>query len=66
MPKMKTNSSAAKRFRVTKSGKFKRSKAYTRHLKAAKSSKRRRNLRKAGMSSSSDAHRIERMLPYSG
>ena len=40
MPKMKTNRSAAKRFKKTKSGLFKRSKGYRRHLSASKSTKR--------------------------
>ena len=64
MPKMKTNRAAAKRFKVTKSGKIKRSRAYTRHLKTGKSAKRRRNLRKAAVLTSADQKRIKEMLPY--
>jgi large subunit ribosomal protein L35 len=64
MPKVKTNRAAAKRFRITKTGKFKRSKAFNRHLKTAKSSKRRRNLRKSGMVDSTDQARVQGMLPY--
>lgn len=64
MPKLKTNKGAAKRFRETKSGKFKRSKAYARHLKTAKSPKRRRTLRKAGLLSLADQRRITHLLPY--
>ena len=64
MPKMKTNRAAAKRFKVTKSGKIKRSRAYTRHLKTGKSAKRRRNLRKAAVLTSADHKRIKEMLPY--
>ncbi|MEX2016629.1 MAG: 50S ribosomal protein L35 [Candidatus Hydrogenedentales bacterium] len=64
MPKMKTVKSAAKRFRATKTGKFKRSKAYGRHLLSSKSPKRRRKLRKAGLISKSETARVELMLPY--
>jgi large subunit ribosomal protein L35 len=63
MPKMKTNRSASKRFKRTKSGKFKRSKAFGRHLMTAKSPKRRRNLRQSGMLEAMDAARVRRMLP---
>ena len=65
MPKIKTNRSAAKRFRITKSGKFKRSKAFTRHLKSAKSAKRRRNLGTGAMVSDSDMGRVKQLLPLS-
>ena len=46
MPKMKTNRSAAKRFKLTGTGKLKRSKAYKSHILTKKTSKRKRNLRK--------------------
>ena len=65
MPKMKTNRAAAKRFRKTKSGKFKRSHAFTRHLKTCKSAKRRRNLRKRTVMSPEDTVQVRRLLPYS-
>ena len=64
MPKLKTKKSAAKRFRRTKSGKFKRSKAYGAHLKTGKSAKRRRNFRKASILSASDMGRVSAMIPY--
>ena len=64
MPKMKTKKCAAKRFKTTKSGKFKRSKAYGAHLLTKKSPKRRRNLRKAGILSETDQKRVQAMLPY--
>ncbi len=64
MPKLKTRKGAAKRFKSTKSGKFKYNRAYGRHLLTSKSPKRRRNLRKPGIVSSADKKRIERMLPY--
>ena len=47
MPKMKTNRSAAKRFKLTGSGKLKRNKAYKRHILTKKSPKTIRNLRKS-------------------
>jgi large subunit ribosomal protein L35 len=64
MPKMKTNRSAAKRFRRTASGKLKRSKAYHSHILTKKSPKRKRNLRKSGLVKNADMKRIRRMLPY--
>ena len=64
MPKMKTHRGAAKRFRATKSGGFKRNKAYARHLKTCKSAKRRRNLRQAGNLDASDQSRVKKMMPY--
>jgi len=64
MPKMKTRKSAAKRFKVTGTGEFKRSRAFTSHILEKKSPKRKRNLRKATLVSKSDHLRVERMLPY--
>ena len=46
MPKMKTNKTAAKKFRVMKSGRVKRAQAYTSHNTALKTRKRIRRLRK--------------------
>ena len=63
MPKMKTNRSAAKRFKRTKSGLFKRSKAYRGHLSASKTTKRQRRLRKSTYISSADSERVQGMLP---
>lgn len=64
MPKMKTNQAAAKRFKKTKSGKFKRFQMGTRHLKTAKSQKRIRNLRQGAFIHESEAPKVQRMLPY--
>ena len=47
MPKMKTRRSAAKRFKATASGEFKRGKAFRSHILEHKSPARKRNLRKA-------------------
>ena len=46
MPKMKTSRAAAKRFKVTGSGKLVRNKAYKSHILTKKTTKRKRNLRK--------------------
>jgi len=62
MPKLKTNRGAAKRFRVTGTGKIKRKKAYASHILTKKSSKRKRQLRKQTVATKSDAGRIRRML----
>ncbi len=62
MPKIRTNRSAAKRFKKTGSGKFKRSKAFKGHLLTGKSSKRKRNLRKAGLVDKADQKRVKRLL----
>jgi large subunit ribosomal protein L35 len=60
--KMKTNRAAAKRFKVTGSGRIKRNKAYHGHLFTAKSPKRLRNLRKSDMMAPCDEKRAKRML----
>ncbi len=62
MPKMKTRKSAAKRFKLTGTGKIKRNKAYFSHILTKKSSKRKRNLGQPGIISSADKGRIKRMI----
>ncbi len=64
MPKLKTHKGAAKRFRSTASGKFKRGKSHARHILTKKSTKRKRKLDKDTYISESDQKRVERMLPY--
>ncbi|HAF17355.1 MAG: 50S ribosomal protein L35 [Thermacetogeniaceae bacterium] len=64
MPKMKTHRGAAKRFKRTASGKWKRAKAFKSHLLAKKSSERKRRLRRAEVLSASDQKRMKRLLPY--
>ncbi len=64
MPKIKTHRGAAKRFRKTGTGKFKRTHAYTSHILTKKSAKRKRNLRKNAIITSADQKKVERMLPY--
>jgi large subunit ribosomal protein L35 len=64
MPKMKTNRSAAKRLRTTKSGKIARSKAFGKHLFTAKSPKRKRHLKKATLVAAADNKRMKKLIPY--
>ncbi len=64
MPKLKTNKSAAKRFRTTKNGKLKRGKAFGQKSMTGKSPKRKRRLRKSTFASKSDERRINALLPY--
>lgn len=60
--KIKTKKSAAKRFKVTGSGKLKRFKAYKGHLTAKKSPARKRRLRKSTVVSKADEKRIKELL----
>ncbi|PIU40370.1 MAG: 50S ribosomal protein L35 [Candidatus Omnitrophica bacterium CG07_land_8_20_14_0_80_50_8] len=64
MPKLKTNKSTHKRFRVTQSGKFKKMRAGKRHLLQGKSSKRKRHLRQSDWASSAFGKQLRRLLPY--
>ena len=64
MPNMKTNRSAAKRFKLTGSGKLKRNKAYKRHILTKKSPKVKRNLRKSAIVDSTNVKNMKKILPY--
>jgi large subunit ribosomal protein L35 len=64
MPKMKTNSSAKKRFRISGSGRVRRGKAGLSHMMIGKSANRLRKLRKHDMVDDADEKRIKRMMPY--
>ncbi len=64
MPKMKTSRSAAKRFRVTGTGKLKRAKAYKSHILTKKSAKRKRNLRKPAITDATNVKNMKKILPY--
>ena len=64
MPKLKTNKSAAKRFRITGSGKIKRSKGYKQHILSTKSKKRKRHLRQSTMVSAAESKNIRLLIPY--
>lgn len=64
MPKMKTKRAAAKRFKVTGSGKLKRMKAYKSHILTKKSRKRKRNLRQPAITDQTNAKVMKKILPY--
>ena len=66
MPKLKSHRGAAKRFRSTASGKFKRSKAYKSHILTKKTTKRKRKLDTPTLISKSDHEKVAKMLPYGG
>jgi len=62
MPKMKSNRAAAKRYRVTGSGKVVRNQAYKRHLLTDKTTKNKRGLRSSVVVSKADEKRAKRLL----
>ena len=64
MPKLKTSKAAAKRFKVTGTGKLKRMKAGKQHILTKKSHKTKRNLRKATMTESTNSKDMKKILPY--
>jgi len=64
MPKMKTNRGAAKRFRRSASGGFKRNQSHRRHILTKKSTKRKRQLRNPSLVADVDNRMVARMLPY--
>jgi len=64
MPKIKTKRGAAKRLKVTGTGKLKRNRGWKRHKLEAKPPKRKRRLRKAVLVSKADAPRLKRLVPY--
>ncbi|HEX8249775.1 MAG TPA: 50S ribosomal protein L35 [Pyrinomonadaceae bacterium] len=64
MPKLKTHKGAAKRFRSTGSGKFKRGHSHARHILTKKTTKRKRALDQDVLVSDGDFKRVQTMLPY--
>ena len=64
MPKMKTSRAAAKRFKVTGSGKLVRNKAYKSHILTKKTTKRIRNLRKDIIMDETNVKNMKKILPY--
>ena len=64
MPKLKTHKGAAKRFRITATGKVKSGHAYARHLLTSKTAKRKRQLDIDGLVAEADVGLVKRMLPY--
>lgn len=64
MPKMKTRRAAAKRYRVTGTGKVRYKKQGLRHILTKKTTKRKRTLRATGILHESEAKKVKVMLPY--
>jgi large subunit ribosomal protein L35 len=64
MPKLKTHKGAAKRFRLTATGKIKRGHSHGRHILTKKTNKRKRHLDIDVLVSPADQKRVEAMLPY--
>lgn len=64
MPKVKTKRAAAKRFKKTATGELKRSKAFKSHILTKKTTKRKRNLRHATMTDSTNVKTMKKILPY--
>ena len=64
MPKLKTHSGAAKRFKKTGTGKIKRGHAYKRHILTSKGTKRKRQLDTDVMLDKADVPKVKRMIPY--
>jgi large subunit ribosomal protein L35 len=64
MPKLKTHRGAAKRFKVTATGKVTRSSAFKRHILTSKSTKSKRHMRGSKVVAEGDAVKVRLMLPY--
>ena len=64
MPKMKTSRAAAKRFKVTGTGKLVRNKANKSHILTKKSTKRKRNLRKSTVTDETNVKNMKKIMPY--
>jgi large subunit ribosomal protein L35 len=64
MPKMKTNKTASKKFRVSRKGRVKRAQAFTSHNTAKKSAKRIRRLRAILTVDETNTKAVKKMLPY--
>ena len=64
MPKMKTNSGAAKRFRKRANGTFKCKQSHLRHILTKKSSTRKRHLRQGDVVEACDTPSVRKMMPY--
>ncbi len=64
MPKIRTNRSAHKRFRLTGTGKVRRNKAYASHILTKKSPKRKRNLRSSTIMDAADQANVRKLIPY--
>ena len=62
--KMKTKRAAAKRFKVTGTGKLVRNKAYKSHILTKKTTKRKRNLRKSTLVDETNVKTMKKIMPY--
>ena len=62
--KMKSHRGAKKRMKLTGSGKVKRNKAFKSHILTKKTTKRKRNLRKAAMTDATNEKNMKKILPY--
>ena len=65
MPKLKTHTGAKKRFKLTKTGKVKRAKAYKSHILNKKSTKRKRSLRQGTYADKTNTGALKLLMPYS-
>lgn len=66
MPKIRTKKAAAKRFRLTGTGKVKRMRVFSgcHHIREKKSPNRRRKFRKDALASPMDTRRLKKLAPY--
>jgi large subunit ribosomal protein L35 len=64
VPKIKSNRAAMKRFKVTGSGKVKRSRGFKSHLLSSKGKKRKRRLRHSALVSAAETKNIRKLIPY--
>lgn len=64
MPKIKTNRGAAKRFKITGTGKIARNKAFSSHILTKKSTKRKRKLRQSTLVDPTNTKQVCRLIPY--
>jgi large subunit ribosomal protein L35 len=64
MPKLKTHTGAAKRFKKTATGKVKRGRSHLRHILTSKDTKRKLGLRSSALVSDGDLAKVLRMIPY--
>lgn len=65
MPKLKSNRGAAKRFRATGKGGFKRAQSHLNHILTKKTPKRKRQLRPTKVVAEQDVKAVRKLLPYS-
>ena len=64
MPKIKTSRGAAKRFKVTGTGKVRRRKAYLRHQLSCKTTKQKRHLRHGAIVDGANEKAVRKLIPY--